>query len=165
MTLVNIRKAEARDAEEISNIWKIICAERKFTVVSHPFTSEQEKEYISSLSNREGIFVAEFKGKIIGFQSLDLWAKFSQYFSHVGTIGTFVLPKWRKKNIGLQLAQYTFNFARKHNYEKILIYVRAINKIAIAFYKKLGFLQRGVLSRQVKIDEQYEDEIFMEMFL
>ncbi|MFX1469364.1 MAG: GNAT family N-acetyltransferase [Promethearchaeota archaeon] len=165
MVQINIRKAQTEDAEEISNIWKVICAEKKFTAVSHPFTSEQEKEYISSLSNREGIFMAEFEGKIIGFQSLDLWAKFSQYFSHVGVIGTFVLPEWRKKNIGFQLAQYTFNFAREHNYEKIVIYVRAINKIALTFYKKLGFLQRGVLSRQVKIDEQYEDEIFMEMFL
>ena len=124
-----------------------------------------EQKYISSLSDREGIFVAEIKGQIIGFQSLDKWAGYSDSFDHVGVIGTFILPEWRKRNIGQELSQYTFDFARNHNYEKIVIYVRATNAGAIAFYENLGFVQKGVLSRQLKIDNQYEDEIFMELFL
>ena len=162
---VIIRKANSKDAKAISAIWKIICAEKKYTAVSHPFTPKQEREYISSLSDREGIFVAEIKDQIIGFQSLDKWAEYSDSFAHVGVIGTFILPQWRKRNIGYKLAQYTFKFAHNNNYEKILIYVRAKNSGAIAFYKKLGFVQKGLLSRQVKIDDQYEDEIFMELFL
>ncbi|MFX1417609.1 MAG: GNAT family N-acetyltransferase [Promethearchaeota archaeon] len=165
MIEINIRKAQTEDAEEISKIWKVICTEKKFTAISDPFTVKQEKDYISSLSNREGIFVAENEDKIIGFQSLDLWAKFSKYFSHVGVIGTFILPEWRKKNIGLKLAEYTFDFARKNKYEKIVIYVRATNSDAIKFYKNLGFVQKGILSRQVKMDTNYEDEVFMELFL
>ncbi|UCC21370.1 MAG: GNAT family N-acetyltransferase [Promethearchaeota archaeon] len=162
---VTIRKAIPEDAEEISKIWTVICAEKIFSAVSHPFTREQEKDYIISLSDREGIFVAEKEGKIIGFQSLDKWARYSDSFDHVGVIGTFILPQWRKKKIGTKLAEYSFNFARNNNYEKIVIYVRATNTGAIDFYKKLGFIQKGILSRQVKINTQYEDEIFMELFL
>jgi ribosomal protein S18 acetylase RimI-like enzyme len=84
---------------------------------------------------------------------------------HVGIVGTFILPEWRNKRIGKQLAEYTFNFARNNDYEKIVIYVRANNSGAIAFYKELGFIQKGILSRQVKIDGQYEDELFLELFL
>jgi len=162
---ISIRKAKPRDAGEISYIWDIICAEKKYTAVNVPFTPDQERDYINSLSEREGIFIAELDNRILGFQSLDMWAKYTDSFSHVGVIGTFILPEWRKKNIGHQLAQYTFNYARNHNYEKIVIYVRASNTGAITFYKKLGFAQKGVLSRQVKIDDKYEDEIFMELFL
>jgi len=160
-----IRKASVEDAKEISCIWSVICSERIYSAISKPFSPEQEQEYISSLSNREGIFVAEYKGQIIGFQSLDKWAKYSDSFAHVGVIGTFILPKWRNKKIGKQLAEYTFNFARNNDYEKIIIYVRANNSGAIAFYKELGFVQKGILSRQVKIDDQYEDEFFLELFL
>ena len=160
-----IRKASVEDAEEISSIWRVICSERIFSAVNKPFTTEQEREYISSLSKREGIFVAEVNNQILGFQSLDKWAKYSDSFDHVGIIGTFVLPKWRKKRVGSQLTQYVFNFARNHNYEKIVIYVRASNSGAITFYKNLGFVQKGTLTRQVKIDDQYDDEIFMEFFL
>ncbi|MFX1573777.1 MAG: GNAT family N-acetyltransferase [Promethearchaeota archaeon] len=162
---ITIRKAQGEDAEEISNIWKVICAERKYSAVNYPFTPEQEKDYILSLSEREIIFKAETKDQIIGFQSLDKWANYTDSFDHVGTIGTFILPKWRGYGIGRELAIKTFQFARKHEYEKLVIYVRAKNTGAIEFYKNLGFIQKGVLSKQVKIDGIYEDEIFMEFFL
>ena len=162
---VFIRKAVAQDAEELSLIWKVICDERIYSAVNKPFTPKQEKEYIESLSDREGIFVAEKEGKIIGFQTLDKWARFTDSFDHVATIGTFIHPEWRRKDIGRKLADYTFKFARNHEYEKIVIYVRANNIGAIEFYKKLGFMQKGVLTRQVKIDNLYEDEIFLELFL
>ncbi len=162
---IYIRKASVVDAEAISSIWEVICAERKFTAINKPFTPQQEREYISSLSDREGIFIAEIEKQIIAFQSLDLWAKFTDSFDHVGQIGTFILPKWRRIYIGRQLTNYTFRFARMNGYEKIIIYVRAQNTGAINFYKNLGFIHKGVLTEQVKIDGQYEDEIFMELFL
>ncbi len=165
MIQTTIRKAQVEDAEEISNIWKVICAERKYSAVNHPFTPEQEKDYILSLSDREGIFIAETKDQIFGFQSLDKWAKYTDSFDHVGTIGSFILPKWRGCGIERQLAIKTFQFAREKGYEKLIIYVRANNTGAIEFYKNLGFIQKGVLSKQVKIDGHYEDEIFMEFFL
>jgi L-amino acid N-acyltransferase YncA len=111
------------------------------------------------------IFLAEKEGKIIGFQSLDKWAKFTDSFDHVGTIGTFVHPVYRYKKVGRKLTDYTFEFARTNGYEKFVVYIRAKNENAITFYKKLGFIEKGVLTRQVKIDNVYEDEIFMEMFL
>ena len=160
-----IRKAKPQDAEAISTIWAIICSEKIYSAVSKPFTPQEEYNYIDSLSDREGIFLAELKGEILAFQSLDKWTRFTDSFDHVGTIGTFVHPKWRRKNIGRKLAEYTLNFARNNGYEKLVIYIRAKNTNAIDFYKELGFIQKGILSQQVKIDNQYEDEIFMEMFL
>ena len=50
---VEIRKATPDDAESISYIWEVVCAERIYTAVSTPFTAKQESEYISSLSERE----------------------------------------------------------------------------------------------------------------
>ena len=161
----NIRKASIADAEAISSIWEVICAERKFTAINKPFTPQQEREYISSLSDREGIFIAELEKQIIAFQSLDLWVDFTDSFDHVGSIGTFILPKWRRFSIGSQLSNFTFKFARLNGYRKLVIYVRAQNTGALNFYKSLGFNKKGVLTEQVKIDGKYEDEIFMEIFL
>ena len=55
--------------------------------------------------------------------------------------------------------------SRANGYGKIVIYVQAGNTGAQAFYRSLGFVPKGVLERQVKIDGQYEDEIFMELLL
>jgi ribosomal protein S18 acetylase RimI-like enzyme len=162
---VTVRRATLDDAEAISAIWEAVCAERVYTAVSRPFTPEQEREYIASLSAHEGIFLAEAEGRIVGFQSLDLWARYTDSFDHVGVLGTFVLPEWRGQGIGRRLAEHTFDFARANGYEKVVIYVRAGNTGAQAFYRSLGFVAKGVLARQVKIDGQYEDEVFMELFL
>jgi RimJ/RimL family protein N-acetyltransferase len=39
------------------------------------------------------------------------------------------------------------------------------NTGAQAFYRSLGFISKGILKWQVKIDGRYEDEVFMERFL
>lgn len=165
MFSLRIRRATPDDAEAIAAIWEVICAERVHTAIHHPFTAEQERAYIASLSDREGIFVAEVEGRIVGFQSLEQWVRYTDSFDHVGTLGTFILPEWRGRGIAHLLAQHTLEFARAHGYEKLVIFVRAGNRRAQAFYRSLGFVPCGVLTRQVKIDGQYEDEIFMEMFL
>ena len=162
---LTIRRATPEDGEAISAIWEIVCAERAYTAVNQPFTPQQTREYIGSLSDREGTFVAEIRGRIVGFQSLDLWAKYSDSFDHVGVIGTIILPEWRRKGIGRRLAEHTLDFARANGYEKIVIYVRGSNTRGQAFYRNLGFLPQGVLARQVKIDGRYDDEVFMELFL
>jgi len=162
---LKVFKATLENAESISHIWEIVCAERIYTSVDKPFTHQQEREYISSLSEREGIFIAEVEGKTIGFQTLDLWSKFLKSFAHVGTIGTFFLPEWRGKGISYILANQTFDFARANNFEKLVIYIRKKNERAIKFYQNLGFIRKGELIRQVKIDNIYEDEVFMEKFL
>jgi ribosomal protein S18 acetylase RimI-like enzyme len=162
---VNIRKATIKDAKSIVNIWKIICAERIYTAISKPFTIKQEEDYIRALSDREGIFIAKVNKQIIGFQSLDLWFKAVDSFDHVGSIGTFVLPKWRRMGVAQLLFNYVLKFARSKKYQKFVIYVRNGNKGAKKFYKSLGFTPKGILTDQVKIDGIYEDEVFMEMFL
>ena len=162
---VYICRASEKDAEAISKIWKVICAERVHTVVNHPFTPTQERNYMKSLSDREGIFIARVEGKIVGFQSLDLFAKYTDSFNHVGVVGTFILPEWRRKGIAKALAQHVFEFARNNHYEKFTIYVRAGNEKAQAFYESLGYVKKGRLSKQVRIDGKYEDELFMELFL
>jgi len=162
---ITVRRAIADDAEAISVVWEVICAERVYTAVNEPFTPAQERAYISSLSDREGVFVAEVEGRIVGIQTVDLWASYSNSFDHVGVMGTCILPEWRRRGVGRRLAEHTFDFARANRYEKIVIYVRAGNDKGQAFYRSLGFIPKGILRRQVKIDGRYEDEVFMELFL
>jgi ribosomal protein S18 acetylase RimI-like enzyme len=85
--------------------------------------------------------------------------------AHVGQIGTFLLPEWRGQGLGRQLWNVTLAFARESEYRKLLIYVRASNTHAQAFYRHLGFRECGRLARQVVIDDVADDEVLMEFFL
>ncbi len=162
---VQIRRATLEDAPAIAAIWEVVVGERRFTAVNRPFTLEQEREYMASLSPREAIFMATLQGGIIGFQALDRWAKYTDSMDHVGALGTVILPPYRGRGIGRRLAQAVLDFAREKGYEKLIVYVRAGNEGALAFYRSLGFVPIARLARQVKIDGLYEDEILMERFL
>jgi L-amino acid N-acyltransferase YncA len=162
---ITLRRATPNDAAGITAIWQAIAAEKVYSAIDHPFTIEEERAYLQSLSEREGIFLAETDGRVIGFQSLDLWARHIGSMSHVGQLGTFVLREWRGRGIGRQLAQHTLAFARSAGYEKTVIFVRASNAGAQRFYASLGFKACGRFAHQVKIDGEYDDEVLMELFL
>ena len=165
-TVITIRRGTTDDAASIVAVWQAIVAEKSYSAIDCPFALEREREYLTSLSARESVFLAETtERQVVGFQSLDQWTKLFHSMDHVGQLGTFVLQEWRGRGIGKQLAAQTLAFARSGGYEKLVIYVRASNSGAQAFYEGLGFVPCGRLARQVKIDGQHDDEVVMEMFL
>ncbi len=162
---VAVRRATIADAASIVAIWQAIVAERVYSAVDTAFTLEDERAYIASLSPREGIFLAEVNGSVVGFQTLDLWARYMHSMDHVGSIGSFLLREWRGRGIGQRLAAHTFDFARSADFEKLIIFIRASNATGQKYYQGLGFVPCGRFTRQTKIDGQYDDEILMELFL
>jgi phosphinothricin acetyltransferase len=112
------------------------------------------------------IHVAEAERRVvIGYQPLELWAPTLDSMAHVGQVGTFLKPEWRRRGIGQALFQRTSQFARTHGFLKFLIQVRSSNLSGQAFYSQLGFQECGRLTRQVRIDGQEDDEVMMEYFL
>jgi ribosomal protein S18 acetylase RimI-like enzyme len=164
--IVTIRRATPADAASIVAVWKEIVGEKIYSAIDCPFTVEQEREYLQSLSTREGVFLAEaVEQKVVAFMSLDQWTKLFRSMDHVGQLGTFVVREWRGRGVGKQIAEQTLAFARSNGYEKLVIYVRASNTGAQAFYGGLGFVACGRLARQVRIDNEYDDDVLMEVFL
>jgi ribosomal protein S18 acetylase RimI-like enzyme len=80
-------------------------------------------------------------------------------------MGTYVYRNFRRQGVGGRLFEATIRFAREQRYEKIVVYVRAGNSVAQVFYRKIGFIPKMVLERQVKIEGQYDDEVWMELFI
>ena len=166
MTTITIRRGTPDDAPSIVSVWQAIVAEKIYSAIDCPFTLEREREYLKSLSAREGMFLAETSERqVVGFQSLDQWTKLFRSMDHVGQLGTHILREWRGKGVGKQLAAHTLAFARSAGYEKLVIFVRASNTGARAFYAGRGFVPCGRLTRQVKIGGEHDDEVVMEMFL
>jgi RimJ/RimL family protein N-acetyltransferase len=161
-----IRRAIDADAEAIIAIIEGIAAERIYTAVSRPWSVAQQRQYLVSQSAREVVFVAETQRKLIaGYQTLELWAPTLESMAHVGQIGTFLGPEWRRQGIGETLFRSTVDFARERDFMKFVIQVRSGNRQAQRFYQRLGFRECGRLTRQVRIGDQEDDEIVMEFFL
>ena len=161
---VQVRKAVPPDAAGIVAVLETVASERIYSAIDQVWTVEHETRYLESLGPREALHVAlDAANGIVGFQSLDLWSALSS-MAHVGQVGTFLLPAWRGAGLGRQLWRATEAFARDAGYLKLAIQVRATNTVGLAFYRKLGFLECGRLTRQVIIDGAEDDEVLMEYF-
>ena len=161
----SIRRGSADDAAGIVAVLQVVTTERIYSAIDRPWTTEEQRRYIESRSVREAIHVAvNGPGEIVGYQCLDLHAPLTS-MAHVGELGTWLRPEWRRRGLGRALFRQTVAFATSHGYRKFMIQVRASNTSGRTFYRGLGFVECGRLARQVLIDGQEDDEIIMEFFL
>jgi ribosomal protein S18 acetylase RimI-like enzyme len=144
----------------------VVVGERVHSAIDRVWGVEQERRYLESLSAREAIHVAvDGENHIVGLQSLDRWSTLLESMAHVGQVGTFLLPAWRGRGVGRELWKATAALAREARYQKLVVQVRGANAHAQSFYRRLGFIECGRLSRQVTIDDSQDDQILMELFL
>jgi ribosomal protein S18 acetylase RimI-like enzyme len=165
MSMLTVRPATPDDAREVAAVLQVVVSERVHSAIDRAWTVEEERAYLLSLSSREVVHVAvDGTAGIVGLQVLDRWSTLGS-MSHVGHVGTFILPRYRRRGLGGTLWVATAAFARDAGYRKLVIQVRGTNEDAQGFYRTLGFRECGRLGRQVVIDGVEDDELLMELFL
>jgi len=157
-----VRRDELGDAAGVAAVLNGVIAEGHTALAGH-FSPEAELAFLQSIGPRSELFVAEVGGQIGGFQVIEPFVAYTPTMDHVCQLATYVQAGLRGRGIGQRLAQTTFAFARAYGYEKAVIFVLAANQGGLAYYRGLGFEERGILTRQTKIDGVYHDEVFMEM--
>jgi L-amino acid N-acyltransferase YncA len=162
VTIRPVRRDDLADAAGLADLLNSVIAEKRYTALTGTWTAESEQAFLLGLGPRSEIFVAEVQGRIVGFQVVEPFVTYTSTMDHVVHLGTYVYAGFRGQGIGQRLAETSLAFARRYGYEKAVIYVLAHNEGGLAFYRKLGFEERGVLRRQTKIDGVYYDEVFME---
>jgi L-amino acid N-acyltransferase YncA len=162
--MIDIRDVRIEDAEEILAILNPIIAARCYTAMDTEFSIDVEREFIQTFPAR-GIFLVAFdtsSGRIVGFQNVSPFEKFTHAFDHVGVIGTYVDLELRRQGIASRLFAATYEAARRKGYEKFFSYVRADNEGGLQTYLRQGFRVVGKAERQAKIDGKYIDEVIIE---
>ena len=158
-----VRRDDLQDAASVADVLNCVIAEGRYTALTGHWTPEAEQAFLQGLGPRSEVLVAEVAGRIAGFQVIEPFVTYTSTMDHVAHMGTYVRAEFRGRGVGRRLAECTLAFARAHGYEKAVIYVMADNELGLAYYRGLGFEERGVLHRQVKIDSVYHDEVLMEL--
>lgn len=126
----------------------------EFVLLPKPVSLKSTRERIRK-SEREFLWVvAELNGKAVG--SADLMAFFGRS-SHVATFSIAFGKEGRGKGFARVLLQTLFSFAKSLGIEIISSTAFDDNKLAMDFYRKLGFKKVGVLKDHLKRDGKYVD--------
>ncbi len=122
--MIKIRKFKLSDLERIIEIEKV------------SFSQPWSKDFFKALyeKHRDDFLIAELSKKIVGYI---LGYKKSKELGSIKTMA--VDPNRRRQGIGTKLINFLIKKLKKGGVKKIFLHIRTKNRIANAFYKKLGF--------------------------
>jgi L-phenylalanine/L-methionine N-acetyltransferase len=100
--------------------------------------------------------------KIIGWA--DIIPLDHSTMNHVGCLGMGVMAEFRGQGIGSKLLASVIQHAWANGLKRLELEVFADNEVAIALYKKHGFVQEGVKRFARVVDGHYQDIIVMAQY-
>ena len=85
---------------------------------------------------------------------------------HIANIfGFYVKSSHRGNGIGERLIKYAIHTLKLEGLKKISLAVNIEQREAIALYQKMGFQEVGRLQKELYYENNYYDELIMELFL
>ena len=162
---IELRPARPSDARSFLAFWQAIVGEGGF--VRSEETNTPARVYRSrfrrSWSDREAQVVALDGDRIVGHVYVQ--RELHPVTQHVATLGIAVAADHRRRGIGSALMAEAFRWGRSVGVEKIMLAVYPTNDVAIALYRKFGFVEEGRLVGHSRKSTGYEDEVLMSAWI
>ena len=127
-------------------------------------TIQQEEDWLESFILKENsiLIVATFNDNIIG--NLDITGNSRIIMQHTAVIGMGMLSEWRNSGLGTALLQYSIHWAKANPLLELLwLQVYTENKLALNLYRKMGFVENGIIKDYFKQDGRYYDNLTMSL--
>lgn len=133
MTVMEIRRAKADDAEDIAAIVRGLGKQENVGLPEN-FDVTRIREWINRLGDDGAVFLA-CQGSIpVAFGALD----FNTVEPETGLLGVWVLPDQRRKGLATELAETILEFARERGYRRIRGRLPDGNEPALSFLSSIG---------------------------
>ncbi|MBK3494568.1 GNAT family N-acetyltransferase [Viridibacillus sp. YIM B01967] len=163
-----IRPIETDDARNLVELFSKIDAETNYML----YGEDERGQSIQSLrkkitswkkDNSSSILVAVVNGQIGGMIAIS--GNKAQRAKHRASIFLGVMQKFTNQGIGTALVKDAEKWANSHAIKRLELSVCKSNAIALNMYKKFGFTIDGERLQSLKINDVYEDELYMSKLL
>lgn len=125
-------------------------------------TIEDEEKFIEDINSKDNaiMIVAIINNRIIGSAALRSGDK--NRIKHVGELGITVRKIYWGLGVGGAILNYLIQWAKSTGIiRKVNLIVRDDNENAIKLYKKYGFVEEGLITREFYIKGKFYDAIAM----
>jgi RimJ/RimL family protein N-acetyltransferase len=163
-SIIQIRDADAKDADNLLKITKAILEKSKYLVTLPAelcLTKNEEMDWINSFKNERNsrLLLAVVNDEIVGSLSFKNHQK--ERLKHSGEMSISLIPTFCNKGIGSKLLEFFFDWIINTQISRVYLEVVENNTIAIKLYKKFGFEVEGILRNAVMIDGKYHNNLIM----
>lgn len=163
--VVSIRQAETQDAERLLDCVKTYVPQSDYIPKlgqEIQITVQQEADWIHSFIANDNslLLVAEHENRIIG--NIDLTGSRRKAMEHTAVIGMGMLKEWRNAGLGTALLSSAVEWARQNPIlELVWLQVYTANAAGLGLYRKMGFIENGVIQNFFKHEGSYFDNLTM----
>lgn len=160
-----LRTPKWEDLDHFLELINSLVDEKADIYVTEKVSREEEAEWllevIAHLERDEDFFLAvEVGNKVVGLAEFKIKGGDKEH--PVGAIGIIVKKGYRNLGIGTQVLKTLFEQAVFFGLRKMTINAFATNKRAIHVYKKVGFIEAGIIPERHFRQGKLIDEIIME---
>jgi ribosomal protein S18 acetylase RimI-like enzyme len=133
------------------------------------FTSSYEEEVnladVEWQRRMKNMLVALSDNKPVGTLTYRFGEKMkSKHVAHL--LGFYVSPEFSGRGVGKRLLEMVFELIQVNkNIVKIQLIVNPKQVTAVRLYKSMGFTVVGQMQKEIKVDEEFYDELIMEKLL
>lgn len=165
--ILEIKEAEPTEAAEILEYLKKVGSETTNLLIDENgigLTVEQEEKHIetSNAKLNTKIFVGRVEGNIVSVAGIN--GSDRKRIEHNATLGISVLKDFWNVGVGGHMMNHILNYCRMtKEILNVNLEVREDNEKAIKLYEKLGFKQVGKLTKKIKVDGKFYDELIYEI--
>jgi ribosomal protein S18 acetylase RimI-like enzyme len=158
---VQVMPTAEQYAEGFNAAVDIVARERRYIGLVEGPSIESTRTFVRKILDGGGVQMLAVtpSGGVVGW--CDILRNPNEGFRHVGRLGMGLIPEYRGRGWGRELAVQAIRAARKAGMERVELEVFASNKPAIALYRSLGFVVEGIKRRARKLDGEYDDNVFM----
>ncbi len=162
---MTIRRATRSDASKMVQYVSVIGGESDnltFGLNEFEITPEREELIIESMNSKDNsiMIIGEIDGQIVSMLSMSCGIR--PRTRHVGEFGISVRRPYWSLGIGNAMITYLIDWAKNTNIvRKVNLKARSDNANAIALYKKHGFKEEGVSTRDLYINGGFYDCMIM----
>ncbi len=159
-----LRYPKVDDVNELLRYVNALIQEDTFVLISgKPQTIEEEKIFfdhlLTDIQRSDALsLVIELNGKIVGMTGVTR-EKFRMH--HVGMLGISLAPEIRDQGVGSMAFSTLIEECKKMGFKLLTLHCFENNARAFHMYKKLGFIEVGIIPKAVLYRGAYVGQIIM----
>jgi L-amino acid N-acyltransferase YncA len=161
---ITIRHADGEDAAAIARIYNEGILDRLATLETELRSPDERRQWLAGKSERHPVFVAEHRGEVIAWASLNVFNP-RRCYDHVADFSIYVARTWRGRGAGRVLMENVIDAARALGFHKLVLAAFPFNPAGVALYERAGFARVGVYREQGQLDGKWVDIVVMEKLL
>ena len=161
---VSIRDSNESDIKSIQTIYNQGIEDRIATLETEIKDDTYMRNWFDKHRGRYKVIVAEDKGQIVGWASLNQYNNRSAY-DGVADLSVYISRDYRGKGVGKKLLAKLESLAKENGFHKMILFTFPFNQLGQGLYRRMGFREVGVFKNQGKLDGKFVDVMAMEKIL